>query len=206
MACLPRFRFRFRSRFSPFLLWEHNLFAIMETSVAVDWKLVTHMVIYTFQFRARRQSIIPSAAQVMAAEGAPQHLMYVFTSVWVGESVCVWRTQGNAKRKCRQYPNGSRWKFIENCAQIKFYVCLLFSFTMPASCAPLSLSGSFLTCFLWPAEMLFLFVLLFLDFCSSTCFPSCSQSDLHCCSHALSVAQRGIPLLLMFTIVDFNFS
>lgn len=70
----------------------------------------------------------------------------------------------------------------------------------------LSLSGSFLTCFLWPAEMLFLFVLLFLDFCSSTCFPSCSQSDLHCCSHALSVAQRGIPLLLMFTIVDFNFS
>lgn len=46
----------------------------------------------------------------------------VYLLVWVRETA----EQQNAKRKCRQYPIGNRWKFIENCAQIKFYVCLLF--------------------------------------------------------------------------------
>lgn len=84
-----------------------------------------------------------------------------------------WRRQQNAKRKCRQYPNGNRWKFIENCAQIKFYVCLLFSFTMPAS-----IFAVFLTCFLF-ACLWKMWKMLLLDFWPSTRFSLLHQSDLH---------------------------
>lgn len=87
----------------------------------------------------------------------------VYLLVWVRETA----EQQNAKRKCRQYPIGNRWKFIENCAQIKFYVCLLFHLRRrhavisphlpPILCSPpLLLLRQLSRSFSWLIEMHFL--------------------------------------------------
>jgi len=61
----------------------------METSFGVDWKLVLHIVYGLFQFRVgwqRWQNIIPSAAEVMAAEGATRITqIHIHTYIYVLE-------------------------------------------------------------------------------------------------------------------------
>lgn len=122
--------------------------------------------------------------------------MCVSLLVWVRETA----EQQNAKRKCRQYPIGNRWKFIENCAQIKFYVCLLFHLRRrhavisphiphpPFSVFSLSFFCSFGSCL---ARFLGLLKCIFLTAArqSAFFFSRIKQNVLHCSNSCFALRQ-----------------
>lgn len=115
----------------------------------------------------------------------------VYLLVWVRETA----EQQNAKRKCRQYPIGNRWKFIENCAQIKFYVCLLFHLrrrhaviSPPLTPHSLLLFCSFGSCL---ARFLGLLKCIFLTAARQSAFFSSriKQNVLHCSNCCFALRQ-----------------